>query len=512
MNRGPEMAGNFLGNLKPRDAINMPHKTIKEYVGALIDKTRADVSQRIPLYNEVQKRVENAIENRLYPYIVEGEVIGTQLNSPEYQQHIVETDQFLEAKVAAIACPDGRILVIQLGDPKVMSVSRKLQGLPATRPSTKESSDRMVPDDPYISAAIRTDMERRKKANRLARIVQFVGPHIHSLHPVEHGCGDKTTEMVAYGHTPEIGMRFGGIPEYYTKLGKGFNAFDNAAENAGGRGATFDLVHDAYSQGIILGLRNSYEKFNHELSLRNNLELLAKNKNILMTEFLDPIFAENIIKEAQKRGITHPIDISNFYNFGQNAILIGEIARNITIEQEKENFPWIPESIKEDKTEVDVRVAAYHSIRNVVYRIMGGIKPGEHNLQEHPEKLIRVGPIGADFNVKNIPFIESTVPGQLQSSDMEAVDKLYRLSYGVLKAQGINLENEARIILVTGIYDEKLYADKDKAQEQLNLSTHIVQNNAAWIRGKFEKSIKTGETIVIGALHEPGNRRLSHIV
>ena len=496
--------------LRKRGEVKEPQRSTENSVRSLVNQAKEDSLGRIPLNPEAQKRVENAIEKRFYPYVIEGAVIAEQLVSPEYREFVKETNEYLGAKVGFIACPDGRILVIQLGDPKVASFYRRLQGLPPIRTSTR-GDHKMVPDDPFLSAAIATDIQERKPQTEVPKIVQFIGPHIHSVHP-DHGCGDRTGEMVGMGHTPEIGMAHVGIEEYFQKLGDGFYAFDNAAENAGGRGSTFDLTHDAYSQGFIIGLRKTYEMFNPNLSLRENLKLLADNKLILMTELLDSLFSERITEEAQKEKVSGIIDMRDFYNFGPNAILIGKIAREITKEEEKKGYLWIPRAIREDRTNTALRALAYHCVRNVVYRTLGGIKPGAHALEEHPEKLSRVGPIGADFNVSNIPFIESTVPGPLQPSDIEAVVKLYNLSYGILRAQGVKLKDEARIILVTGIYDPNIYIDQREAQKQLNLATDIVRNNAAQIRKKFEKSIITGETVVIGALHEPGTRRLTHIV
>lgn len=499
--------------LRGRDEVTKPHETILNSVQRLTDQAREDALQRVPLNPEVQERVHNAIDRRFKPYIIESEVIAAQLISPEYQDEFVpKTNNFLKALVGYIVCPDGRILVIQLGDPKVARVSRRLQGKPPTRPSTRGDHNQMVPNDPYLTSSITNELGERGKLFDVPEMVQNFGPHTDSVNPEEHGCGDRTGEMVSYGHTPEIGMRYGGIPEYFEALGDGFYAFDNTAKKAGGRGTTFDVIQDTHSQGLIYGLRDAYQRFDPRLSLRENLELLAKNKIILMTEFLDQIFAERVIKETQKRGINTPINMADYYNFGTNAILIGTIARDLTKEEEANGFHWMPKSIKEDKTEIATRVAAYHAIRNSVYRVLGGIKPGHHNLIKHPEKLIRVGPIGADFNVFNISFTESTVPGPFQESDIKAVEKLYGLSYGVFKHQGFDLRTEARIILVTGIFDPSIYADDEKAKTQLTLATHLVQNNAAWVRERYKKSILTGETVVISALHEPGTRRFTHIV
>jgi len=504
------MGGDKERRLRPRDQVTRPEEITLRKTESLTEEARIDALQRIPLSRDAQERVNNAVEKTLKPYILESEVISTQLLSPEYRKYTAEINEFLGAIVGYVACPDGRILVIQLGDPKVARVSRRFQGRPPTRPSTRDEN-KEVPDDPYLSSSITTELQERKKIVNIPEIVQMFGPHIHSTHP-DHGCGDGTNELVLFGHTPEIGMEFGGIPEFFEGLKEGFFAFDNIAKIAGGKGSTFDAVHDAHSQGLIYGLRYTYPRFDSNLSLRDNLLLLKENQLILMTEFLDPIFEEKIREKAKALGVEGNINMFDYYNFAPNIMLIGKIAKELTLEEEQKGFPWIPKAIIEDKTEVATRVLGYHAIRNSVYRVLGGIKPGAHNLLKHPERLIRIGPIGADFNVQNIPFNESTVPGPFQETDIKAVEKLYGLSYNILKEQGVNLRKEARIILVTGIFDPSLYADEQKSQAQLTLAKHIVQNNAAWIRRRYNRSIKTGETVVVGALHEPGTRRLLQIV
>jgi len=503
-----------LGKLRERGEITKPHQEIERSARALTDQAKEDALGSLRTLNiESRERVENALERRFYPYVVESAVIASQIGSHKYLNSFVpEIDSFLGAKVGYIVCPDGRISMLSLGDPKVASIYRRLQGLPSTRKSTRSDDEKVVPNDPFLSSAIESELKNRaKKFGDIPKLVQKLGPHIHSTHP-HHGCGDRTGEMISAGHTPKIGMRYGGIKEYFETLGDGFEAFENAAQNMGGRGTTIDVVHDAHSQGLIYGLRNAYQKFNENYPLRKNLELLAQNRLILMTELLDDVFRDIIIEKAKERDVNDFINIEDFYDLANNAILIGSIAKEITQEEENNGYQWLPRAIRDGKTDTTIRVAAYHVIRNVTYRVLGNIEPGNHSLERHPEKLIRVGSIGADFNVKNIPFIESTVPGLFQQTDITAVNKLYNLSYNVLLEQGINLEKEARIILVTGNYDPYKYIDEGVREDELTSAAHIVRNNAAWIRAIYKDSIATGETVVIGALHETQTRRLTHIV
>lgn len=502
--------------MQNRERETFPRRDIEEgavepRVHQLLVQASHDALSRIKsLTPEVTGRIQTALERRFLPYAIENESIAKQLESPEYRKFVKEIDAFLDAKVGFGACPDGRVSPFSLADPKVASIHRRLQGLPETRQSTTEEHV-WVLDDPDLAASIKTDMQEREEEGKSNELVEFVGPHIHSSHPA-HGCGACIGKLAAKGRTPELGMRYGGIAEYFEELGDGFNAFDNVVKIAGGKGTTFDLTHDAYSQGFIVGLRNEYKNFNKNLSLRQNLELLAARKKILMTEKFDEIFTQNIIDESTKMGVEGYIDVSDYEQFGKNAMLIGRIAKKITIQEEAKGYRWIPESIKDGKSQTAVRVLAYHAIRNTVYRVLGDIQPGQHMLQEHPEQLIRVGPIGSDYNIRNIAFVQSTPRGRLQSGDIEGVDKLYNLSYGILRKLGADLQREGRIILITGIYDSTHHASRKSARAELNEVESVVLNNAAWIRKKFAESIQTGEAIVIGCLFDPLTRRLTHVL
>lgn len=456
------------------------------------------------------ERITNALENRLFPKMLEGEVIANQLEDPEYQQYAEETREYLDALVGFVACPDGRIVALALADPLVGKFHRKLQGLPEVRPSTTNPNKHVL-NDPHIAAYIRYYLVNRKKKNKNPEIVEFMGPHINSFDP-SHGCGAATAKVVAQGQTPEYGMRFGAIKEYFKELGDGFHAVDYITKVVGGKSTTFDLIHGAYSQEILVGLRNEYENFDESLSLRENLEKLAHEKKIIMSGLLDEIFRENILKEAKQMGVSHPLHVNEYTHFAKNGMIIGKIARAITKHEEKNEYSFIPNVLKKDKSEVAVRVLAYHIIRNCTYRILGNIHPGKHLLIKHPEQLIRIGPIGADYNIKNIPFIESVPAGSFRDEDLARVSGLYNLSYNVLKEQGVDLSKEGRIIIVTGRYDPQKYATEDFANLEYKEVSQMVLNNSAMIRLQYKESILSGEAIVIGALYKPGSRRLTHIV
>ena len=499
-----------VSHLLPKDFVKRPSKRIKNAVFDLAEIAREDAKKRLSKFtSDKVVRVDNSIDLLFKPYILEELVITEQLNTGEYMSHAASITKFLGTTVAIDVCPDERIAKIALGDPRVLKLYRDPQGLPKVRPSTVGDSNKMVLNNPYVSAAIKTDIRREKAKNPNATLkhVQFVGPHINSGSPYKHGCAGKTEFLRDQGLYPDITMIYGGLETYFEELGDGFYAFSNSV----GGCTTIDLVHDAYSQGFIIGLREGYKKFDHSKNLRENLEMLHENKAIIMTEKLE--FSEAIWAGAKEKGVESKIDINNYFNFAQNAILIGEIAKKITIQQEeKDNFSFIPSPIRENyKDETVLRVLAYHIIRNVVYRTLAEIKPGEHNLQHHIGKLVKASPVDT-IHVENLAFEKSTIPGEYQESDIKDLKKLHDFSIDSLKTQGYDITKIARCIMVAETFNPNRYVNTEEAMGEEEFKSDTVRNNAAWIRERFHKPVKDGQTVVIGALYNPATRMLTHIV
>lgn len=476
---------------------------LQEAVAAAIERSDKSAAAK--------ERINNAIKNRLFPYLEENEVISAQILSPEYQKFLKETEAFLKAQIEIVQCPDGRIAPIGLADPVYANIMRRPQGLFSTRASSR--TDKPVPTDPDLVSELITAVEDRKAAGEVKpSVVSFVGPHIDS-HEATHGCGASNAKLTARGHVGVIGMKQGGIKEYFEELGDGFFAFDNVAELVGATGATFDLTHDSYSQGFIIGLRDAYDSFDPAKSLRQNLLALAAEKRIIMTELLDDGFKERIEKSALKHGLkSGRINVSDHHAFAKNMILIGSVAREITLQEEARDHAFLTAHIRTKRSHIIARNLAYLVIRNIVYRILGGIEPRNHKLLKHPETLLRVGPVGALYNIKNIAFIQTTPRGRIMQDDIDIVNVLYSLSQGVLLALGIDLSKEGRIILVTGVYDADRYRSDTIAHAELNYIKGTVKYNASVIRKMYEPSVEAGETVVLGALFDPDTRRLTHIV
>lgn len=455
---------------------------------------------------DAKDRINNAIERRFRPYVTESEVIAAQLSTRRYQEFLKELREFLGVRTGVVACPDGRIVALALIDPRVGSMQRKLQGLPDVRFSTEDWNYTL--NDPDLAANIRTDMRRRAKEKKRPHLVEFVGPHIHSFQP-EHGCGACIGKIVKRGLTKELGMKNGGIDEYFDELGEGFYAFDNLTNKNGGSGTTFDMVHDAYSQGLIFGVRNEYQNFDSGITLRENLLTLGRQGKIVMTELLDDRFP--ILETAEKMGLPYPIDVDSYEEIAKNAIAVGKIAQELTTQY---GISWLPKVFRENSgaSDENLRVLSYYAIRNTVYRVIGDINVGKHILERHPEKLIRVGPIGADFNVKNIPFIQSTAEEKVHDKDIQETLALYDLAYDVLGAQGVDLRTEGRIIFTTGSFDAKDFSGPDAKEAHLDRAESDVKNNAAHIRLKIKDAVARGEAVVFGGIYEPGPKKLIKVV
>lgn len=455
-----------------------------------------------------QERVKNALERRFLPYLEETQIIAKQISSPQYISFVTETEDFLDASVGIVVCPDGRIQLIAIGDPRVLGVVRRPMGLPPTRSSTRNNEP--VLDDPDLAASIDIQLARRIREGKNPELIEFIGIHIHSTEPI-HGCGAFTSLARGQGHSADVGTKLGGIKEFFTRLDDHFYATDNNARRADGKGTTIDLIHDAYSEGLIFGLRDAHSQFDPNISLRENLKELHDQEQILMTELLDGLFREEVLRRAYAEHGVDKLDIRDPHQFAKNARLIGTLAREITEVEEKNNFNWIPKTISKEKSQTAIKALAYLAIRNSVYRILGGIRPGMHDLTEHPERLLVVGPTAPAFNRENIPFIHKTARGPLQPEDITAVKFLYALAESVMEKQDIDLKSEGRIILVTEEFKPGLYRDKNVASEEYAKVKSAVRNNAARIRIEFSEGVKSGETIVLGCIHDPGTRQLLDI-
>lgn len=482
----------------------------------LILTARKDALKRVsdPENPEIKRRVDSSL-GRVLPYVVEAKVIARQTESEPFKEFVRETKNFLNAEIGFCQCPDGRIDPESLTDPDVADFTRRLKGAPQTRLSSEDPRKCMyVLDDPDLAASMNFKMEKRLGENKNAESIEGVGPHIFSRNPSK-GCGAATGETVDRGHAKAVGMKFGGIFEYYEELGDGFYAFNNNAEIAGGKGTTFDITPDHFTQGFFVGIRDHLHEFDKSKNLLQNLQHLQREGKILATEALDDVFAEEIDALASDVGITSYTDLNldDPTQYARNFMLVGNIARKITQSHEQDNqFEWIPDAIRNEKSETAVRFLAYTAIRNVVYRRIKNIRPGNHDLLEHPEQLLVAGPI-VPRSRKTIPFMEKTARGQFRQEDIDGVKKLYDLLEGVLENHhGADLNVEGRVIFVTGEYDDLMSDDEDKLQRERHRVAAVTKNNAGAIRGRYPDAIQNGEMIVISALVKPSTKDILSVI
>lgn len=503
------------GHRRRSDRIGNPQKEtdikVLATVDALLKVAKKDALERLVEITPEKIDIINAtLERSFRPYVAENETIAQQLDTPEYKAFTKEISTFLGAKVGFVVCSDGRILFLALSDPRVASVNRRPQGMLETRKSSGKNREYVL-DDPDLGSSTKTIIQESKSdLNPTPELVEFVGTHIHSQ-DYENGCGAFKAKIKLEGQQPEVAMQQGGIPEYFEELGEGFFAFNNVAKNAGGKGTTFDLTHDAWTQGFIVGLRDQYKNFRKDLALKENLDGLSQEGKILRTTDLDEAFRKNIIDEALVEGIDK-IDINDFTKFGENAMIIGKISLKLAKQEQENGFKFIPEVIRAGKSPTALRALAYHAIRNVVYRILGNIQPGAHDLLEHPEELTRLGPIGAEFNTVHIPLVQNTPRGRLTKKDVDGAITLFNLSSDFLKNQGIDMKKEGRIMLVTGEFDPTLYADDKARRKAYNDVESVVKNNASWMREKLAKGVEAGTAIIIGCIYDPTTRKLTNIL
>lgn len=467
----------------------------------LIAAAKKDALARVD-NKRAKERIETGIENRLKPYLSESIVIANQINDERYLNYVGELSNYLGTNIGIVACPDGRIIGPQIAAPRLVNLHRRLAGIPDIRKSTLNQENGYVLDDPYMSASI----SDRIRKNREKPLIEIVGPHIDSENPL-HGCGALKIITTSTGSSAQTAMAYGGIPKYFEMIGNGLSAFSNAAEKAGGKGYVVDATHDAYSQGLIFGLKSVYDQkgadamFDRDINLRENLLQLHNNKKIVMTELLDETLKQEVLNKFAQTGESSLLELRNPRNLAKNMQIIGRIAMEINQSMESAGFPFIPDSLKVSDDKVN-KTISFIAIRNSVYRILGNIKPGNHNLLHHPEQIIRVGPVGAAYNVETIPFTQVTPPGELRPQDIDGVKKLYGLSETILPTLGADLNKEARIIVATGEFNAKDYSSDQVANRNHENAIAVTRNNAAHLRSEFNDGVKNGEVAIISMLFE----------
>ncbi len=543
---------------------------------------------------EAAERVSKGLE-RFFAWDLENRRISAQIFGENYQTYVPYINNYTGTGVGGAACSDGRIYNGAIFDPLVGVLDKRPQGMFATKISGSDGTpvlkDHSIPsaitadvklfdlkrrnieanNERFknmeifgqtvrdITSVIREALEEEEAENPFAfrpaplkpkehavyqtrteqkpQIVEFPGPHIDSVHPV-HGCGAAKAKGTADGTSEETAMKIGGINLYFDELGEGFDAYNNNIRKAGGKGATFDMVHDSHSQGLIYGLRDAY--LNGSLSavdspeeLRPTLEDLHFSGKIMMTELLDQQFSSKIDRVKRRLrdqlGLPVELDLTNTDDFADSMMLTGLIAKGITEKYEDADpeFSWIPGQMKEDKSQEAVRTLAYTSVRNSAYRNLSNIVPGEHDLVEHPEQLVRAGSTGAPLNVNTKAFIHVTPQGRFTRADRGEIKKLKGLADkfmpelpGDLKA---DFEKEALVIVAMGKFDDTKYKIYDTDDENTRIEkiiertkafeveTSAVRGNASDLRDIYRNEVRAGRVVVVAAIANK-RREITHVI
>lgn len=485
------------------------------HVDLLVTKAYDYAMKEVSRDSSARLRVKNALERRFKPYIQESESISNQVASSTYRAFKKEIREFIDAVTVVIACPDGRISPLALTDPGVFMIHRSLQGIIQTRLSTQ--GKRPIPSDVELRMRLWASLQKQKKSSEQAKLITFMGPHIHSMHPA-HGCGAALAAKAAIGSAlPHVisAKQYGGVRDYFNQVeaNDSFHALDYFGTVAGARVGTIDYIHDIYSQGVILGLGIHHADIREHQSLRDNIIRLHEEKKIVVSELLADHYKNQIrtlFEMLTQKKLSVPVDYREYKNFAQNAIILGTIAKTLTIQEEKKGFPLLPLTLK-NAYGYGQKASVYHLLRNVVYCTLASIKPGAHWLLQHPEQLLRIGPVGARFNVRTVAFIENA-PSGFSPADMQACFSLYGLMEKIVTEQGIDLATEARVIMVTAAFRPEIYAsDSIMKEEYMRVVTRVMEDAAA-IKVMLKRAIYEGAAVVVSVLHHTDTRRIIDIV
>lgn len=499
--------------------VSLDSKALERRADDLVKKVTAKAFKELKADGETKSRVTTALANRFKPYILEAEIIAHEMLTPEYIAFKEETREFYGALVNVVACPDGRISVLSLTDPRVAYVHRVLRGQLPTRLTTSKG-ELPIPANTDLRAGVWTVLERMRKKYHVnkPKLVTLMGPHIDSEHPL-HGCGAAAAALSGLGSGLPAAlatMRYGGARNYFRVLQQSgeYYAIDNFVRIAGGEGTTIDYTHDLHSQGVIIGLGTAWKYLKEGESFRENLVRLHRDNRLVMSELLAPNYQKRIRELGERIDLRlqkeKTLDYRDPAAFAQNAMLIGRVTQELTREEEKREFAFLPQAVRR-LDEVAQRIAAYHLLRNTVYLILGGIEPGKHWLLHHPEQVLRIGPIGADFNVKTVAFIE-TAPPMFSTSDMQSAFALYGLMERFLPALDVDLTREARIIMVTGGFDPSIYKDDKAVEQEYDKVTTVVIDDAAKVKMMVKRAISEGAAVVIPMIHHTENRSIIDVV
>lgn len=471
---------------------------------------------------EAQARIEKAANEIVTPGIGEAMTIAVQIATPEYRGSkdgttgfIPELSRFLNGiDQRGKVCADLRGSLLAYGAyPSLYNMTRTAGAQPNTVESDTPHGYRSGNID--HRSAIRTSIRRRRISteNQQPQFVYYTGPHFDSQEPTALSCAANKAQIESTGGLAEIDMRQGGIQQWYEAIGERFFAYDDEVRSQGGTSTTFDISLDTNNQRIIAGLRQAHRFFDPKHDLHTNVDRLARHGQIITSDQVLDMFQGEIDALAAEFGMTETINFFDYTQYSKNLMLIGNVAKAVTEQQERKNaFDWIPlhllldQSTNERINDNVKRAFAFSMISNAVYRRLTGVGAGDKNpLKHHPETMLRVGPIGADYNVRTVALVQGTPGGELRPQDVASARTLSNVLHDNLDHLGYGSAETARVIRVTGVVDLH-QASKEGLLEQLDGARAQVERNLEIITPAFERGIQNGSVLLFGTIHDKQTR------
>lgn len=513
----------------PAEAVfsRTPELPFNEEVNEFLNLAIPDALTRIPkdAGPEVHTRIINGLIRRFGTFADGDNEVARQLQKTEAQKYIAKKRKS-DVKFAAVICSDRRKRWLAIGDPEADTQHRRPRGVPELTESSSYPDERTyVMGDYEIAGSISSTAEDRIEKDREPAFLEMIVGHI------DCGAGYKIVEEelkkdgLGLEDITKEELEFRSIEGFFDKVRGPISGFNTDIETAGGYGNTVIAIFDPHSQGLILGLEHIYDEklargeklFDRNKTIDQNFEEWEEARKIVMTEKLDQkLLEDNPDLRALKKHIDADnrlaLDIKNPKNLAKDVVRIGKVKEVLTkrYETSEEGFTWIPEKVREDMPANILYSLAEHMIHNSVYRILGGIEPGNHDQLHHSEQSTRIGPKGGSLNEKSPAFIISTPGGELRKQDKEAYQILRPLSIHVAEHIGINLEQEARVVTVTEIFDKDKYNPEkpEVARKELHMKRALVKHNAREIRRLYPEDVADGRMVVVAALYDNSGKMI----
>lgn len=484
---------------------------------------------------EGRRRVDSACWTILRHAIAENLTVARQIDDPSYKGapdpedpsrltgFRPDTMSFLDGvRPAGKVCSEDREHQFAIGDPKVFIYSRSPGGFIETSPDS-DGNERVtnLQHRAAIAQTLGVRLYHGRHKDNTAEYVQFHGPHgdLESPTSLDDICAGIRGQIESQGGGAVSDYRFAGIDYWFKSTERQFHAFDLEALRNNGRSTTFDMTFNTHNQELVFGLRNAFleGKIDPSKSLQANLDDVGEE--IVRTSDLAARFRDDTRSMAEGFGIEGSIDFRDYTQFLRNIVAVGTTGRHLAGKEVAKGFPNIPLELKLDRlvgsgrvSERALRALAYTAYRNAAYLVLTGEKSGDANpMQHHVAEMLAIGETGAHFNYLTPALIHGAPAREFGQIELDAVQKLAAVEKHTLEHLGYDPLETARIIRVTGAFDPERYAPEVR-DEELLLVAERLRENADRVRRLFPHGVRDGQIMVIGSIHNPRTRELTHIV